>query len=194
MKYWQKALILFGVTLPLISNAKNYFPNNQFSIGFYNQKFIHLKFPTLPKPLFWNSRYKVDSGFMLSYLHTRFHTGKYFSVSLGFTASDWQSGAQHLFALSALFELRWWVFRSKYISPYLLYSIAGPTILSKSYFAGSKLGGHLIFQDYMGAGIMLGHKYHFTLEAKIVHYSNGDLGVYNKGLQVPFLISIGFLS
>lgn len=172
-------------------HASALFPTHQLSFGFYNHAVLPWKFPALPKPLFWNSRYSAGNGIILAYTYTRFHTSKHFSVNFGVSTTNWNSGTQSLVTLSGFFELRWWIFRTRSFNPYLVYSIAGPTIISRSQFAGSELGGYFLFQDYLGAGIMLGQRAHCNIEAKVIHYSNGDLAQYNRGLQVPFVLSIG---
>lgn len=129
---------------------------------------------------------------MLEYLTSVYHTQKYFSIFFGMSFANWNAGSSTLFALSGVLELRWWIVHTPTFNPYLMYSVAGPTILSNNHFNGSKLGSYVLFQDYMGFGVMLGTQHHFTIEAKLVHYSNGDLGVYNQGMQVPFLMALGY--
>lgn len=196
MSYWKKTLLSFslaGIVVTQMTYATidmTYFPTQQVSAGYYNNEFIHSTFPSLPKPFFWGSTHHATDGFMLSYLKSAYHSKKYFSIFWGLSFSNWNMFSCNLLALSVFFEFRWWVFRTDIINPYFMYSIAGPTLLSNNHIGNSNLGAYVLFQDYLGAGIMFGTKHHFNLEAKVVHYSNGDLAAFNQGLQVPFLLAL----
>lgn len=192
MKHTLKSLLLCMSTFSALADT-TLFPKHQITLDYYNHQTFPMNFPTLPKPLFWHSRYRVQSGGRISYAYTRFHTSKHFSVNLGLSLAGWQSDNQDLWVFSGFFELRWWLFRTATFNPYLFYSLAGPSLMTRDYFAGSKLGSYFTFQDYLGAGVMLGKNHHLTIEAKVIHYSNGDLAQYNKGLQVPFVIAVGYL-
>jgi len=168
------------------------FPEQEFLVGIYNHQWIRAQMPLLPKPIYWNSRYKASYGINFGYLQTLFHTEKHFSIEFGVNFSNWNIGSDALFALTGLLELRWWIYRTNCFNPYFMYSIAAPTFLSNNHIGGSDLGGNFIFQDYWGLGIMIGNLHHVNIEFKNLHYSNGDLAMRNAGLQIPFLISIAY--
>ena len=187
----------FLLNMPLLLQGaeKDYFnyPKQQVLAGYYHNSWAHGSLPKLPKPLFWGSKHHATSGGTISYLYTLYHTQKYFSIHGGVAISNWNLNASSLYALSGFFELRLWIFHTKSFNPYLMYSIAGPTVLSSNHIQDSKLGGYFLFQDYMGVGVLLGQTHKIMLEVKTLHYSNGDLAVYNQGLQIPWLFSIGYV-
>lgn len=175
------------------SAASFNWPKQQVDMGYDNSSYKTFTIPKPPKPFFWSSHFAVNSGGNMSYRYIYYHTKQYFSFQLGATTAMWFAQSKTLFTLSAIFELRWWILHTRYFNPYLMYSIASPTLLSREHFADSHLGGHFLFQDYLGAGMLIGNSHRFAIEVKVMHYSNGDLAVYNDGLQVPFLLSIGYV-
>jgi hypothetical protein len=75
---------------------------------------------------------------------------------------------------------------------FFMYSVAGPTYITKRYIDGLGTGGNFTFQDFMGAGAFMGEKRNVSLGFKITHYSNGNLFVDNAALKVPVTINLGY--
>lgn len=176
------------------AQAENYFfPKQQISLGFYDNEFITAN-PWRPSsPFFWSASTKADGGGTLVYTRMLYHSQKYFSAEWGVAGSVWtMNGQSSIAAFSALIQLRWWLFRTDYFNPYLVYSVAGPTLLTRDYFGNANLTAPFIFQDYLGAGAFFGKDHHFDLSARMYHYSNGDLLTHNPGFDVPLVIFFGF--
>lgn len=161
-------------------------------VGYANRNFWNPNPPRPPSPFFWRASTHADQGFMLMYLHRIKHSKRYFGANWGFDLGNWWHGSQHQMSGSAFFDFRVWPINLPYFSPYLEYSVAGITLLSKEYFAGSHLGTNFLFQDFMGVGARFGRGKHLELSLKIVHYSNGDTFTINPGFDVPVVMMLGY--
>lgn len=169
------------------------FPKNEISGGFFDKDFYNPDIWHPPSPIFWGASHTVDSGFLLMYQRLLYHTQKYFSIYYGASGSRWVRLGQPLYILSAQISFRFWFFHTRCFSPYLLYSVAGPSIMSRRIINGTiNLGSHFIWQDILGVGVMLGEQHRFNLEAELVHYSNGDFFTHNPGLGVPIVFNLGY--
>jgi hypothetical protein len=73
-----------------------------------------------------------------------------------------------------------------------MYSVAGPTYITKRFIDGVGTGGNFTFQDFLGAGAFIGEKRNVSIGFKITHYSNGNLFVDNAALKVPVTINLGY--
>jgi len=172
-----------------------FFPKQQLSFGFYSKSIIGANPWRPPSPIFWDSETEANSGGTILYTRILYHTQKYFSVSWGVSGSVWHykfSGNKTIGALSALIQLRWWIFRTSWFNPYLVYSVAGPTLLTNHRFGTANFSANFLWQDYLGFGILFGKNHHFDLSARMYHYSNGDMFVHNDGFDVPLVIFLGF--
>ena len=187
-------LLLFCSSIIFADNDTNdyYFAKHQFSIGIYNKHILPDDIPHPPHPLFWKSRLKIHHGVTFIYEYLVFHTKKYFSVNLVGSLSRWVANSQAQYALSFLFELRFWLFRTNSFNPYITYSIGGPTLLTRRNFADANLGARFIFQDFIGIGALIGKTHHIDISLKLYHYSNGDLFLHNDGFDVPVVLTIGY--
>jgi len=186
-------ITLMCLSINALAQAEKNIPwqNNEISVGFFNDKFLNYTLPTPPPPLFWTAT-NVNSGAIISYQHLMYHTAEHFSFYLGLSSEYWVLNSQVIYGVSALITFRFWALRTAIASPYLIYSIASPTLLSRSHIDGVNLGSAFIFQDKLGLGVELGAKHPVTLELGVIHYSNGDVFPTNSGLQVPFVLSIGY--
>lgn len=168
------------------------FKKNQFSAGYYDRNFLNPDIPVPPSPIFFDGEIKLENGFMLLYERLVFNTEKTFSVYLGGSFARWVFRSSELYTLSAFLELRVWFLHNKFFDPYFLYSLAGPTIMSRDTLPGYNLGKEFIFQDYIGFGLQFGEEKTFNLDFKIVHYSNGNIFADNAGIDSPFVLSLGY--
>lgn len=191
MKQW--IFILIASLLCVTAFARDHYPygQNQLSFGYSNTSVANIKIPTPPSPLFWSARQNANEGAMIRFSHI-FYGRKFFSLGLGLSASNWKIPDRSLWALSAYLEMRLWLFINPEFRAYLLYSIAGPTELTHRRFGVAYFSENFLFQDYLGAGIQIGRQQAFDIEAYTVHYSNGDIFTLNSGIQVPFMLSIGY--
>ncbi len=190
-----RLFIISVLFIPLSATANHdpiFFPKQEFSIGF-SDKNIPLNIPHPPHPFFWTSKEKVDGGISLLYEYLVFHTQKYFSVNLGGSFSWWELNSQAQLALTFFFVFRFWLFRTDSFNPYIAWSIGGPTLLSRDHFSSANLGGHFIFQDFIGLGILVGRDHRFDINLKIYHYSNADLFLHNDGFDVPAVLTVGYI-
>lgn len=172
--------------------TKYNFIKNEIAIGYYNRNFMHVKIPTPPSPIFWTAPVKADRGFILMYLRNTYHTRKHFSINLGASVSQWRRHSQTIYAFSAFVMFRFWLFRSGNFQPYILYSIAGPTFLTKNHFGPANLGKKFLWQDILGVGTQIGKTHAINVDVMVVHYSNGDIFYQNTGFGVPIIVSLGY--
>lgn len=145
-------------------------------------------------PVFWGGDVRVSRGFNLQYQRNIFHARKVFSLDVGATLGHWQTDARgQRFWSAALFPLlRFTFLRSTSADVYLNYSLAGPAYLSKTKLDDHDTGRHFTFQDFMGLGLFLGKKRNLNLEARIAHFSNGNIFPKNDGVMVPLTFAIGY--
>jgi hypothetical protein len=145
-------------------------------------------------PVFWKGDVQVGRGVAVHYEQNVFHTRKIFALDLGVSLSDWRTrkGGEGFFTLSAYPLLRFFPVRAKMGDVYLCYSLAGPTYISARRAAGRDLGSRFTFQDFMGAGVLVGKSRTVALGVKINHYSNGNLFPENAGVMVPVTFSVGW--
>lgn len=190
-KYFSVLVVLFFCAYSSLAQSI-FFPKQQLSFGFYSKSLIGADPWRPPSPLFWDSTNKATSGGTIVYTRMLYHTQKYFSAEWGVSAGAWYLQPDTIVTLSALIQLRWWIFRTDWFNPYLVYSVAGPTLLSRHKFGPSNLSANFIFQDYLGLGVVFGKQHHFDLSARMYHYSNGDLFTHNDGFDVPLIIFFGF--
>lgn len=145
-------------------------------------------------PIFWKGTVKVDRGIAAHYQQNVFHTRKVLAFDLGGSVSTWRSRDGHdgFVTLSAYPLLRFFLVRSANADVYFCYSLAGPTFVSTRFAAGRDLGGRFTFQDFMGAGVVVGRARSIVLGIKINHYSNGNLFPENAGVMVPVTLTLGW--
>lgn len=172
------------------------FFKNEISIGYFNRNIWNPNLPRPPSPLFWGASTKVDNGFILMYQRMVYHTLKYFSISLGLSGSGWKRQNQDIFTVSGLvmfkfYFLRFFGFVPPTFSPYLLYSVAGPTLISRRTLGTAQLGENFLFQDILELGLQLGMHHAVNMALEYVHYSNGDIFEHNNGFGVPIVFVLG---
>lgn len=180
------------------SKEEYFFPLNFIQLGFFNN---NLFYENLNKyvtegglPIFWDGKIKNKNGVYLMYERNFFHTDRTFSLEWGASISRYQTQQQGqlYYAISLFPALKVWIIRSKIVDFYFTYSVAGPSYISRDSLDHVDVGGHFIFQDFMGIGFFLGKKKNFNINLKIGHYSNGNLFPENAGIEVPLTIAVGF--
>ncbi|MDR1057534.1 MAG: acyloxyacyl hydrolase [Coxiellaceae bacterium] len=79
-------------------------------------------------------------------------------------------------------------------NPYLSASF-GPVYLSRSRLGECEQTNHITFQTTMGVGteIMLNDKRGVTLSLQLVHYCNAGLYKINRGINMLYVFSIGYM-
>jgi len=167
------------------------FKQHQISVGFFDKHVLPTDIPRPPSPIMWKSRHKADYGMTFLYEWNVFHTKKYFSVNFGTNFSWWSMQSQIQLAATFLIDLRFWLFHTNSFNPYITWSIAAPTLISRRIYSQANLGEHFLFQDFLGIGAQIGTRHVFDISLKLYHYSNGDLFSHNDGFDVPSVLSIG---
>ena len=146
------------------------------------------------KSFFWQGEIEVGTGIALHYLHNIFHTGRLFSLDWGASVASQQSVRDgERFVTASLFPvLRLTPVRTAPLDVYVMYSLAGPTFISKELLDGENVGGHFTLQDQIGLGFFTGDSKRFNVEFRVGHFSNGNLLPRNIGIKVPLTISFGY--
>ncbi len=145
-------------------------------------------------PVFWGGEAQVRNGGMLTVQRNVFHTRRTFSLDVGASVGTWKSreNGERFTSLSAFPLFRFTLIRSKPLDVYLNYSLAGPTTLSRVTIDGWDTGSHFTFQDFMGLGAYVGEGRRLNAEARIGHYSNGNLFPRNAGVAIPLTFNLGY--
>lgn len=146
-------------------------------------------------PVFWDGTVRVDRGAALHVDHNLFHTRKLFAFDVGGSLSSWRSQQDRdsFYTVSVYPQFRFVFLRTRPLDVWTVYSLAGPTYLSRSMIDGNDMGGRFTFQDFMGIGTFVGKERRLSLGVKINHYSNGNMFTQNAAVTVPITMSIGYL-
>lgn len=64
----------------------------------------------------------------------------------------------------------------------------GVARLSHKEISGRELGMHFEFEDRIGAGFRFGHQKQFDVSYRFLHFSNANIGKFNHGLNLHFII------
>ncbi len=168
------------------------FMKNEILGGYYDKSSMNVKFPHPPSPIFWNASTKVDHGIMLIYMRNIYHSQKHFAVNLGLSSARWTLSGQSIYAFSFFVAFKIYIFRTQTFNPYIFYSVAGATGITRRHLGPARLGENFLFQDLLGLGVEIGHNHVFDAAVIIVHYSNGDIFTHNNGFGVPILATLGY--
>ncbi|GAB4222628.1 MAG: acyloxyacyl hydrolase [Gammaproteobacteria bacterium] len=82
--------------------------------------------------------------------------------------------------------------RHHIINPYLEGSI-GIAALSKTRIGPRQLGAAWSFEDLVGVGLSFGKQEHAYVALRYLHFSNAHLAPPNDGIDVEYLVSVGYL-
>ena len=145
-------------------------------------------------PIFWGGDVRTGHGVTLEYQRNVFHTGKRFAFDLGVSASTFTSRDRHqgFRTLSGYPLFRFFFTRGKQVDFYGVYSLAGPTYISRPEIDTRDTGARFTFQDFMGAGVYVGRNRRVNLEVGIKHFSNGNLSTSNPGVRIPLTFTAGW--
>lgn len=166
------------------TNALGYGVNNFFSEGAI--------------PVFWGGKAHIKDGVTLHYQRNSFHGRKVFSLDWGTSVAFGRSRDYNdkFFAISLYPMFRFTFLHTKYANLFFNYSLAGPTYFA--YLSGGNTiddvptGPEFTFQDFMGMGGYFGPKKNVVFEARIAHYSNGNIFPHNEGIKVPLTFNLGY--
>jgi len=182
-------------------NAPYIFPHNVLQIGYANDflgfeanKNFTFSARRPGIPIFWLGDIKVGNGVSITYLRNIYHGRKTFSFDWGLSASWWQSSINKtsFFTLSIFPSVKVWFLHMKSADVYFVYSIAGPAFISETTLDEIDSGKHFTFQDYLGFGTFFGEGRTLNFEARIEHFSNGNLFPANDGIAIPLTFVLGY--
>ena len=158
-------------------------------IGYGVNTFVSTKVP-----IFWGGHAEVDFGLAPHYEQNVFHTRKLFAFDVGASAGVYRTrrNGDRFHTLSAYPLFRFLFLRGRAADLYAVYSLAGPTYVSRIVLDGLDTGRHFTFQDFMGVGVFLGPRRKLNAGLKINHYSNGNIFTQNAGVKIPLTFSVGY--
>lgn len=179
------------------NSASKGFPKHTFQFAYSTNAFgygVNHFFAEGKIPVFWGGNVAVENGFAINYRKNIFHTKKTFSLDVGTSIGSWntQSHDKSFYALSVYPVLRFNVIRSPIADLYFLYSVAGPTYISKTRLENFNTGKHFTFRDYMGIGGYFGRHDALNAEINIGHFSNGNIFPNNAGVKIPLSFTFGY--
>lgn len=186
------------IKLPASYSTHYIFHKNLIQFGGFNTNFFN---PNVNKyfsihylPIFWTGDVHTANGAILMYERNIFHSHKLFSFDLGASVSTYHSAINNTpFQVFSVFPaFRFWLIRSPEMDFYFLYSVAGPSYITRRNIDDIDTGGNFTFQDLLGFGFFLGKEKHLNLDLRIGHYSNGNSLPNNPGIQVPLTVSLGY--
>lgn len=145
-------------------------------------------------PVFWGGNVGVEDGLAIIYRKNVFHTRKTFALDIGASVGTWESNAREnrFYAASVYPVMRFNFLRTDMADLYFMYSVAGPTFISRSNLDGYDTGKHFTFRDYMGIGGYFGRDNILNAEVNIGHFSNGNIYPNNAGIKIPLSFTFGY--
>ncbi len=160
---------------------------HQLSLSFYEKGRFDLVPPV--KPGFMQGREKeADKGFMLFY-EQRMGSAPFFaSFYGGGNLGLWHKDAQDFCTSTLFFSSKFFPLPLPLIHPYVEVSTFGPTL----FFQGVSMP-RLLFQNFLGVGVELGGSLGLVVDLRMIRYYTKELTVAHEGLQVPAVLSVGFL-
>lgn len=146
------------------------------------------------KSVFWDGSVRVDRGEALHLVHNVFHTRRVFALDVGASGSTWRSQAQRegFYTLSVYPQFRFTVLHTRPADLWAVYSVAGPTYISRAVIDSQAMGSRFTFQDFMGVGTFIGRERRISVGLKINHYSNGNMFTQNAAVTVPLTVDVGY--
>jgi opacity protein-like surface antigen len=177
--------------------AGYFFPKNLPQVGYATNALgygVNDFFAGKTLPVFWGGDAHVKQGVSVRYQRNLFHTLKVFSLDLGGSLAYWKSRYEQVsfYTFSVYPMFRFTAMRTKPADLYFMYSVAGPTFISKTRIDGNETGRHFTFQDMMGMGVLAGKSRRLNAEINIGHYSNGNLFPENAGVKIPLTFNVGW--
>lgn len=133
----------------------------------------------------------VDRGYMALYQHLILDSMGTISIHVGGNVARWESQQDQLTTGSLFLSGRLWVLHLLFLHPYVEYSLFGPTLVSKSAFAGLEFGSRFLFQNFFGVGVELGSERALSVDLKMLRYYESDNFQPKKGFRVPLVASVG---
>lgn len=145
-------------------------------------------------PVFWGGNVAVEGGMAINYRKNIFHTKKTFSLDVGGSIGSWETNhlEQNFFAVSIYPIMRFNFLHLELADLYFLYSVAGPSYISRTSLDGYDTGKHFTFRDYMGMGGYFGRRGTLNGEITIGHFSNGNIFPNNAGIKIPLCFNLGY--
>jgi hypothetical protein len=145
-------------------------------------------------PIFWNGLVQVDRGVAVHYDRVVFHARTVFAIDAGASVSGWRTRIDrtNFYTLSVYPRFVFTPIRTRALDAYFCYSLAGPTFISARTLEARDLGAQFTFQDFLGAGVVVGTSKHATIGVKLNHYSNGNLFPENAAVTVPVTVTFGW--
>jgi hypothetical protein len=172
-------------------------PENLIQIGYATNALGYGVNNVLSKqvPIFWRGKAEVERSVVnVQYHRNVFYTKKIFALDVGASYAEWRSNrnGESFRTFSVFPVMRFTVLRSKPADLYVLYSVAGPSYISRTTIDDLDTGSHFTFQDFMGVGMFIGERRRFNAEINLNHYSNGNIQAENAGVKVPLTFKVGY--
>ncbi|MCH9621993.1 MAG: hypothetical protein S4CHLAM20_14260 [Chlamydiia bacterium] len=145
-----------------------------------------------PPPFMWKARLKVDRAVILGYEH-KVYEASYVTVYAGVSGGNLQTfrALQDSLWVGSLYLMaRVYLLKKPSFQAFILYSPAGPSLLSKNTFATTGYTNRFVFQDQFGLGLSFSKNASIEFYIKQYHFSNGELFPVNGGIDIP--VQLGF--
>jgi hypothetical protein len=169
-------------------------PKNILQVGYINDAVgFGVNNAVIKAKIFWPGNVYVGNGVSVSFERNILHTRRWFALDWGAEISTWSSKLDHQrFYTAALYPvLRFPLVRTNPVEFYFSYSLAGPTLITRTELDDQKTGRNFTFQDYMSLGFYFGKKRKVAADFRVTHYSNGNVFPQNPGITVPLGFYVG---
>jgi hypothetical protein len=141
-----------------------------------------------------------NSGFFLNGKLYKFNAiDKTLIFTIDASVAHWNASTENYktlnaAALSGAFRAYFISPENRVFNPYLAASF-GPAYLSQNKFGEREQGAHLSFQTTLGFGaeILQKNKHGFDLNLQLAHYCNAGLFNPNRGINILYVFSIGYM-
>jgi hypothetical protein len=177
-----------------IHDTGYFFPHNIVELGFTANTAGYGANNALAGTVFYGGLIQVSRGGTLRYLRNVYHTKRTFSLDFGASVGYWKTAANRDgFVTASVYPvLRFTAIRTKPADFYLMYSLAGPTLISERFLDSTDTGSRFTFQDMLAIGMFAGRSRHVMIEVGINHFSNGNMFAKNPGVKIPLTLGLGY--
>lgn len=133
---------------------------------------------------------EIDSGMSISIGYPLNTSTSIMSIFAGSSFSKWDLSKDVTYAYATYFSLRLTPISLVVFSPYLEFSAAGPTYLSKNTLDDiSFFDSKIVYQNYVAVGVKVAG---FLVDFRLLNYSKDLPSAFSKeSITLPFVLSCG---
>lgn len=174
-------LIPFFLMLPLFSQ--------EIMVSYFDKQIYHQSKMVKYDVTTQIEKEDLDMGFMLGYSYPINPPNSPVYLLGGTSIAKWNAYYDEVYAYATYLSARFSPMSVVMLKPYVEVSLAGPTYFSKQTLGDLEFGSHVMYQNYISAGIQFGT---LLFDVKLINYSNALTTAFTKDSHyLPLILSVG---